>query len=153
MLLESLTVTKSYHHTSEPFQWEASGIQRHLSSCSSHYEPHPACGHYTSPWKFPLNLGSIELAALSLILTALPSVPTVPLFRPSLRAPAAKEGQGCNSPSLILLSAVLSWWQSSPGELLCSGVAEVEEDIRSRGSPGPDDVSRHGGARKGRMQI
>lgn len=158
MLLEPLTVPKPYHDTSEPFQCDASEVQRHLASCSCYTcsslcAAHLACEHYTSRWKFPLNLESIEMAALSLVLTPLPSVLTVLLPSPSLRAPAAKRRrQGCST-SLILLSALLPWRQSSPGELLSSGQPEVEEDIRSRGSPGPDDVSRNGGARKRRMQT
>lgn len=110
MLLESLTVPKPYHGTSEAFQCEASGVQRHLASwspptSSSLYPAHFAHGVYTSPSKFPLNL-ELNKAVLSLALTPLLSVHTVPSqsITQGLRPPSSSESTSSQKESGVQFS-------------------------------------------------
>lgn len=158
-------MTIPHYGTSESFQGEASGIQRFLASLFSYTSSslaHFAHQIYTSPLKLPLNL-ELNKAVLKLALTPSPQRTQCPsqsiiqrLRQPSSSKSTRSQKRRVGSSSLLLILPTLPpWWHSHSGRLLISGVVEevVEEGIRSRGSPGPEDVNSNGGTRKGKMQT
>lgn len=166
MLLESLTVPKPHRDTSEAFQCEAVGLRGiwplgFLTLAAHSIQLTLSMGFTLVPWNSPWTWSQMRLCWVwpsppSPQCTQPPPQPVIQGLTPassSKSTSSQKRRVGCHCLSLILLPTLPPRWQSSPGGLLSSGMEEVEEGIRSRGSPGPDDESRNGGARNVRMRT